>query len=96
MRWQVQEMEGEVVAGNTWTGSVSAAINFVGSWEEKDYIIEMDDGGWKSQSQIHRWGDKPRYILLWLEMPMLCKLCLIMTASKGLCPFLWKPASGTG
>jgi hypothetical protein len=56
MRWQVQEMEGEVVAGNTLDRVLfQRAMNFVGSWKEKDYIMEMDamvDGNRRIKSTV--------------------------------------------
>ena len=56
MRWQVQEMEGEVVAGNTLDRVLfQRAMNFVGSWKEEDYIIEMDamvDGNRRVKSTV--------------------------------------------
>lgn len=56
MRWQVQEMDGEVVAGNTLDRVLfQRAMNFVGSWKEKDYIIEMDamvDGNRRVKSTV--------------------------------------------
>ena len=56
MRWQVQDLEGETVAGNTLDRVLfQRAINFVGSWKEKDYVVEMDakvDGNRRIKSTI--------------------------------------------
>ncbi|NDF34018.1 MAG: hypothetical protein EB157_05600, partial [Euryarchaeota archaeon] len=43
MRWQVQELDGERVAGNTLDRVLfQRAINFIGSWKSQNYIVEMD------------------------------------------------------
>ena len=43
MRWQIQDLNGEMVAGNTLDRVLfQRAINFVGSWKERDYIVELD------------------------------------------------------
>ena len=56
MRWQVQELDGERVAGNTLDRVLfQRAINFVGSWKEQDYVMEMDakvDGNRRIKSTI--------------------------------------------
>jgi len=56
MRWQVQDLEGERVAGNTLDKVLfQRAINFVGSWKEKNYMVEMDvmvDGNRRIKSTI--------------------------------------------
>ena len=56
MRWQVQDLEGERVAGNTLDRVLfQRAINFVGSWKESDYVVEMDakvDGNRRIKSTI--------------------------------------------
>ena len=56
MRWQVQNLEGERVAGNTLDRVLfQRAINFVGSWKESDYVVEMDakvDGNRRIKSTI--------------------------------------------
>jgi hypothetical protein len=56
MRWQVQEIEGERLAGNTLDKVLfQRAINFVGSWKEKNYVVEMDvkvDGNRRIKSTI--------------------------------------------
>ena len=56
MRWQVQDLGGERVAGNTLDRVLfQRAINFVGSWKDSDYIVEMDakvDGNRRIKSTI--------------------------------------------
>ncbi len=56
MRWQIQNLKGELVAGNTLDHVLfQRAINFVGSWKEKDYVVEIDamvDGNRRIKSTI--------------------------------------------
>ena len=56
MRWQVQDLNGEIVAGNTLDRVLfQRAINFVGSWKESDYVVEMDamvDGNRRIKSTV--------------------------------------------
>ena len=56
MRWQVQELAGEIVAGNTLDRVLfQRAINFLGSWKEQDYIVEIDamvDGNRRIKSTV--------------------------------------------
>jgi outer membrane protein assembly factor BamB len=56
MRWQIQDLEGERVAGNTLDRILfQRAINFVGSWKSNDYIVEMDakvDGNRRIKSTV--------------------------------------------
>ncbi len=56
MRWQIQDLDGEKVAGNTLDQVLfQRAINFVGSWKERDYIVEIDamvDGNRRIKSTI--------------------------------------------
>ena len=54
--WQVQHLEGETVAGNTLDRVLfQRAINFLGSWKESDYVVEMDakvDGNRRIKSTV--------------------------------------------
>ena len=56
MRWQVQDLNGEIVAGNTLDRVLfQRAMNFVGSWKESDYIVEVDamvDGNRRIKSTV--------------------------------------------
>jgi outer membrane protein assembly factor BamB len=56
MRWQIQNLSGEMVAGNTLDRVLfQRAINFVGSWKARDYIVEMDakvDGNRRIKSTV--------------------------------------------
>ena len=56
MRWQVQDLDGERVAGNTLDHVLfQRAINFVGSWKDRNYVVEMDakvDGNRRIKSTI--------------------------------------------
>ena len=56
MRWQVQNLDGEHVAGNTLDRVLfQRAMNFVGHWQSSDYIVEMDakvDGNRRIKSTI--------------------------------------------
>ena len=56
MRWQIQNLSGELVAGNTLDRVLfQRAINFVGSWKAKDYIVELDakvDGNRRIKSTV--------------------------------------------
>ena len=56
MRWQIQDLNGEMVAGNTLDRVLfQRAINFVGSWKERDYIVELDakvDGNRRIKSTV--------------------------------------------
>ena len=56
MRWQIQELDGERVAGNTLDRVLfQRAINFIGSWKSQNYIVEMDvkvDGNRRIKSTI--------------------------------------------
>ncbi|MEK9772815.1 MAG: PQQ-binding-like beta-propeller repeat protein [Opitutae bacterium] len=56
MRWQVQDLDGERVAGNTLDHVLfQRAINFLGSWKDSNYIVEMDakvDGNRRIKSTI--------------------------------------------
>jgi outer membrane protein assembly factor BamB len=56
MRWQVQDLMGNKVAGNTLDRVLfQRAINFVGSWEDSDYVVEMDamvDGNRRIKSTV--------------------------------------------
>ena len=56
MRWQVQDLDGEHIAGNTLDRVLfQRAMNFVGHWQASDYIVEMDakvDGNRRIKSTI--------------------------------------------
>jgi len=56
MRWQIQELDGEHVAGNTLDRVLfQRAMNFVGHWQTSNYIVEMDakvDGNRRIKSTI--------------------------------------------
>jgi len=56
MRWQVQDLDGERVAGNTLDRVLfQRAINFIGSHEAQDYIMELDakvDGNRRIKSTV--------------------------------------------
>ena len=56
MRWQIQDLNDQRVAGNTLDRVLfQRAINFVGSWKDSDYIVEMDamvDGNRRIKSTI--------------------------------------------
>ncbi len=56
MRWQIQNLSGELVAGNTLDRVLfQRAINFVGSWKARDYIVELDakvDGNRRIKSTV--------------------------------------------
>jgi outer membrane protein assembly factor BamB len=56
MRWQIQDINGERIAGNTLDRVLfQRAINFVGSWSARDYIVEMDamvDGNRRIKSTV--------------------------------------------
>ena len=56
MRWQIQDLNGERIAGNTLDRVLfQRAINFVGSWKASDYVMEMDamvDGNRRIKSTV--------------------------------------------
>ena len=56
MRWQVQDLNGKLVAGNTLDRVLfQRAMNFVGSWKENDYVVEVDamvDGNRRIKSTV--------------------------------------------
>jgi outer membrane protein assembly factor BamB len=56
MRWQVQNLNGDLVAGNTLDRVLfQRAMNFVGSWKEQDYVVEIDamvDGNRRIKSTV--------------------------------------------